>query len=255
MKCTLCRAQVNGNFHLYCGTTIETEMQKDEFNTNKTKKPFYKKCWFWVIAVIVVLSMIGKFESSNKSNNEQKMSIDLTAPYEKQEGNNSENVSENQQTQNETEHTAQHEAFSYADDEVINRFISAFNNTAKYEMDNIKKGNIKTKYFASANNCYIEIINVNDAYADCFSIKINGGQEIADRDRMFDVFAETLKVLDPLLTDNTISEAVEHLKSEQYMVNDYKISDTVTVENYVPIVELSYGKSSCRIDVISSNFR
>lgn len=39
------------------------------------------------------------------------------------------------------------------------------------------------------------------------------------------------------------------------MVSDYIISDTVTVETYVPIVELSYGKNSCRIDVISSDYR
>lgn len=86
------------------------------------------------------------------------------------------------------------------------------------------------------------MINANNAAAECFSISINGGKEISERDKMFNVFAETLKVLDPLLTDDTISEAVQHLKSEQYMVNDYKISDTVTVENYVPIVELSYEK-------------
>ena len=146
-------------------------------------------------------------------------------------------------------------AVIYADDGVVNRFISEFNEKTAYEMTDISKGNIRTKFFAYANDCYIEMINANDAAAECFSISINGGKEISERDKMFNVFAETLKVLDPLLTDDTISEAVEHLKSEQYMVNDYKISDTVTVENYVPIVELSYGKSPCRIDVISSNFR
>ena len=48
---------------------------------------------------------------------------------------------------------------------------------------------------------------------------------------------------------------VNYLKAEQYMVNAYVVSDKVTVETYVPIAELSYGKSSCRIDVISSNYR
>ena len=31
--------------------------------------------------------------------------------------------------------------------------------------------------------------------------------------------------------------------------------DKVTVETYVPIVELSYGKSDCRIDVISGDYK
>ena len=130
----------------------------------------------------------------------------------------------------------------YADDGVANRFISEFNEKTAYEMTDISKGNIRTMFFAYSNDCYIEMINANNAAAECFSISINGGKEISERDKMFNVFAETLKVLDPLLTDDTISEAVQHLKSEQYMVNDYKISDTVTVENYVPIVELSYEK-------------
>lgn len=99
------------------------------------------------------------------------------------------------------------------------------------------------------------MINANDAAAECFSVKKNGGQEIADRDRMFEVFAETLKVLDSTITEDIITKTVDYLKSEQYMVSDYIISDTVTVETYVPIVELSYGKNSCRIDVISSDYR
>lgn len=72
---------------------------------------------------------------------------------------------------------------------------------------------------------------------------------------MFEVFAETLKVLDSTITEDIITKTVDYLKSEQYMVSDYIISDTVTVETYVPIVELSYGKNSCRIDVISSDYR
>ena len=39
------------------------------------------------------------------------------------------------------------------------------------------------------------------------------------------------------------------------MVNAYVVSDKVTVETYVPIVELSYGKSDCRIDVISNDYK
>ena len=146
-------------------------------------------------------------------------------------------------------------AVVYAEDDVVNRFISEFNGKTKYKMTDISKGNIRTKFFAYANDCYIEMINANDAAAECFSVKINGGQEIADRDRMFEVFAETLKVLDSTITEDIITKTVDYLKSEQYMVSDYIISDTVTVETYVPIVELSYGKNSCRIDVISSDYR
>ena len=122
-------------------------------------------------------------------------------------------------------------------------------------MTDISKGNIRTKFFAYANNCYIEMINANDAAAECFSISINGGKEISERDEMFDVFAETIKVLDPSVTEEKITEVVNYLKAEQYMVSAYVVSDKVTVETYVPIVELSYGKSDCRIDVISGDYK
>ena len=50
-------------------------------------------------------------------------------------------------------------------------------------MGEITKGNIRTKFFAYANDCYIEMINANDATAECFSISINGGKEITERDK------------------------------------------------------------------------
>ncbi len=143
----------------------------------------------------------------------------------------------------------------YADDVVVNRFISEFNSTSKYEFSDIRKGNIRTKYFGNANGCYIEMINANDAGAKCFSVKINGGQEIADRDRMFETFGEVIKVLDPTITDSKAVEVVNNLKSQKYMTSDYVISNDVMIETYVPIVELSYGKSACRIDVISKNYK
>ena len=146
-------------------------------------------------------------------------------------------------------------AVIYAEDEVVNRFISEFNEKTKYEMTDISKGNIRTKFFAYANNCYIEMINANDTAAECFSISINGGKEISERDEMFDVFAETIKVLDPSVTEEKITEVVNYLKAEQYMVSAYVVSDKVIVETYVPIVELSYGKSDCRIDVISGDYK
>lgn len=146
-------------------------------------------------------------------------------------------------------------AVIYAEDDVVNRFISEFNEKTKYEMTDISKGNIRTKFFAYANDCYIEMINANDAAAECFSISINGGKETSERDKMFEVFSETIKVLDPSVTEERIAEVVNYLKAEQYMVNAYVVSDKVTVETYVPIVELSYGKSDCRIDVISGNYK
>ena len=99
------------------------------------------------------------------------------------------------------------------------------------------------------------MINANDAAAECFSISINGGKETTDRTKMLEVAADVIKVLDPSIDDNKIAQTITHLEGEQYMVNDYKITEDVLVETYVPIVELSYGKSDCRVDIISKNYK
>lgn len=143
---------------------------------------------------------------------------------------------------------------TYASD-VINHFINEFNKYSDFEMSDINKGNIRTKFFAYANDCYIEMINANDVAAECFSISINGGKETADRRKMLEVTADVIKVLDPAIDDNKIAQTITYLEGEQYMVNDYKITEDVLVETYVPIVELSYGKSDCRIDIISYDFK
>lgn len=78
MKCPQCGAQVDGDFCPYCGAASQTVTPKTEEtlnantpqqpqNTAKSKKPIYKKWWFWVIAAIVIFGMIGKLGSKNKS--------------------------------------------------------------------------------------------------------------------------------------------------------------------------------------------
>ena len=143
---------------------------------------------------------------------------------------------------------------TYAKDTVVNRFITEFNDIPGYDFSDIRQGNIKTKYFAYANDCYVEIINANDAYAERFSVTINGGKETTDRDRMFTVFKQVIKTLDKNISDAQINSAIEYLEAQQYMISDYKISDSVTVETYVPILEVSFNKA-CRIDIICSNYK
>ena len=143
---------------------------------------------------------------------------------------------------------------AYAEDIVVNRFIIEFNSISGHMLSDIEKGNIRTKYYAYANECYVEMINANDEYAKCFSVSINGGKEINDRDRMFGVFKQVVKTLDHSISEEQINSTIEYLKSQQYMISDYKINEYVTVETYVPILEATHSKS-CRIDVISTNYK
>ena len=197
-----------------------------------------KKVLFFVLAMVLIFSCAGcaTVDVDDISSSDNQYDSDASAKENSDDSSND----------NET---------VYASDKVVNRFINEFNDYSDFEMGEITKGNIRTKFFAYANDCYIEMINANDVTAECFSISINGGKGITERDKMFKVATDVIKILDPTIDDSKITQVITYLEGEEYMVSDYKITDNVIVETYVPIVELSYGKSDCRIDIISNNYK
>ena len=152
------------------------------------------------------------------------------------------------------EPTLTQETVVYAEDEVVNRFIIEFNANSVYEITNISKGNIKTKYFGYANGRYLEMINANDAGAEAFCLKINGGQEASDKQMMYEVFREAVKILDPSITDEMIDTTLAEFDDRDVLIEDYTLGDSLII-TYVPTKELSYGKNSCRIDIYASNYK
>ena len=265
MKCNICGTSYEGKFCPNCGAPATTEtpvvntVPSAPVAEAKKKKPIYKKWWFWVIIAIVVIGIIGG------SNGDEETPTDTSAGSFIAQSNDDANSSttDNNSTKDNdivtsTEASSDNSSTvetTYASDDVVNRFINEFNKYSDFEMSDIRKGNIRTKFFAYANDCYVEMINANDAAAECFSISINGGKETTDRTKMLEVAADVIKVLDFSISDDKIAQTITYLEGEQYMVNDYKITEDVLVETYVPIVELSYGKSDCRIDIISYDFK
>lgn len=142
----------------------------------------------------------------------------------------------------------------YVEDEVVNRFISEFNEQSTFEITDISKGNIRTKYFGSANGRYLEMINASDAGANAFCLTINGGQEDADKQSMYEVFRESIKVLDSSVTDDMIDDAISEFNNKDVLIEGYALGDSITIA-FVPTKELSYGKSSCRIDIYASSYK
>lgn len=224
----------------------EMLLQQSKHSPNN-KKIFYRKWWFWIIVIVVIVSLIQCFTNTNNSSSPRTTENNLSE-------NKTEDIKNNQASESENNDEPK-VAYHYVEDVTIDRFITEFNDKSKYDITNISNGNIKTKYFGYANNCYIEMINANNAYAQTFSIKINGGQEVSDRDRMFEVLGETLKVLDSSLSDDIINKTINQFQNEKHIVNSYKISDDIIIVNYIPIVELSYGKTSCSVDIASYNYK
>ena len=139
--------------------------------------------------------------------------------------------------------------FQYAEDELINKFINEYNAIAKYQMQDISKGNIRTKYHCKANGCWIEMINATEAAAEAFTISINSGNSEGADEKAFAVFSDMAKVFDPELTDEKINEVIsEHKKGESLY-----FSDRFTV-NFFESTEESRGKTNYRIDIMSKDY-
>lgn len=143
---------------------------------------------------------------------------------------------------------------AFAEDAVVNRFIGEFNSNSRYEITGIIKGNIRTKYFGYANGRYLEMINANDAVAGAFCLTINGGQDNATKLSMYEVFRDAIKILDSTIADDDIDAVLAEFDEKDVLVEGYQMGDNITI-TYVPTKELSYGKSSCRIDISCSNYK
>lgn len=136
----------------------------------------------------------------------------------------------------------------YADDDAINNFIIEFNDVSPYEIKDISKGNIRTKYFGYVNGRRLEMINA----PEMFVLKINGGQEQADKESMYDVFRVAIKILDESITDEMIDLSLAEFDEREVLIEDYQLGDK-TIITYVPLKELSYGNTTCRIDIRVTN--
>ena len=239
------------------------------WNPNATTKSSSKKTWLWVLGWICIfplpltILLIRKkdmkpavkygiiavawvlFLVIGMAGNSETDVPQTDTPPSYNETKNWESATDNQSTEAKV---------IYAEDEVVNRFITEFNKNSAYEITDISKGNIKTKYFGYANGRYLEMINANGAGAEAFCLTINGGQEATDKQSMYEVFREAVKILDPSITDEMIDTALAEFDNKDVLIEGYVLGDSITV-TYVPTKELSYGKTSCRIDISASNYK
>lgn len=222
----------------------------------KDMKPAVK---YGIIAVAWVLFFVIGMSGNNETDIPQN---DIPSQTESVEG---EQATDNFPTENTTaveptdsssteDNQTEDNTVSYAEDEVVNRFILEFNELSPFEITDISKGNIRTKYFGYANGRYLEIINANDAGAEAFCLTINGGQEDADKQSMYEVFREAVKVLDPSITDDMIDAAIAEFNNKDVLIEGCVLGEGITI-TFVPIKELSYGITSCRIDISASNYK
>lgn len=174
--------------------------------------------------------------------------------------NNVENISENTSEPTEvtspavsTEAEPVEKENAYVEDNVVNRFITEYNEIAATPIEEITSGNIRTKYFVHINGCYTELINANDAASKYFSITINGGKEETDKETVFDGARQVLKVLHPEASDEDINQFLTDLETKP-RTEKVTFKDTTDVR-YFSAVTLSSGKTDCRIEIDARNYK
>ncbi len=141
----------------------------------------------------------------------------------------------------------------YENDDVVNEFISAFNE--KYPESAItdaEQGNIKQKAYGHIDGVRVEMLNSYGAAAENYNMSVYGGNTDEATEAMFEAFEKVVTVLNPDLSDEQVNELMTYLTSQEYMVEDYEYEGLVIT--YVPSKELSYGKNDSRLDIASSTF-
>lgn len=234
---------------------------------NKKMKPAVKYSILAVAWLIYLLFIIAANSGDTASNDtastnttEISTAADNTISVEKTaESNSDENVESetsiavgNQDDEIIKEDTSADET-QYAEDEVVNRFINEFNSSGEYQLTDISKGNIRTKYFGDANGCYIEMINSIDAAANNFNVTINGGNSEEATEKMLEVFPAFVHVLDPSVSDEDIQNAITAFKEDGHLQEGNQLGNNLTI-TFVPCVELSWGMSASRIDIASNTY-
>ncbi len=223
----------------------------------KDMKPVLK---YGIIAAAWIVYLIIGFAGSSGDNTEKNTaeqpssSIVETIPTEEATEQKNGTPVNTEDNSVQTEDAPVEETVSFADDVVVNRFITEFNEAYDDDIHDISKGNIRTKYYGYIRDTRLEMINANGAAAEAFSISIYGGNEESDRDAMFSAFKEIAKILEPSLTNDAISAAIDELIAGDVLTENYQLGNTLSI-TYVPIKELSYGKNDCRVDILASDYK
>lgn len=147
----------------------------------------------------------------------------------------------------EKEPEAEPEVVNYADDDVVNDFIAAYNASSASPITDIDKGNIRTKYFGYSYGYYLELLHANDS--DKIKVTITETNENADAGvaGMRDVFHDIAKTVDPSLTDDEIYAYFDGLISGGVQSSGTKLGSMEI--SYSPDIELSAGHSRGHIEI------
>ena len=164
-----------------------------------------------------------------------------------EESKDEKNIEENTNNKNLSNDKNKDEKLNYAEDEVVNNFIANYNSFSNSPIDNIEKGNIRTKYFGETFGYFLEMINSSDT--NKISVTINKTNENANIgiEGMKEVFHDVIKTIIGDAIDNDINSYFDNLVSNEYMVTEEAFNKLEII--FLPDKELSKGQSRGHIEI------
>lgn len=137
----------------------------------------------------------------------------------------------------------------YVVDPLINRFILAFEKQHRYVLAGLVQN---TDLSCTA---YVDVCKVTMRSSERgLHFTLFGGDTEEVRDRMLDIFYSIAQVTDPSCTDEQAQIAVNYLKSRTETIANHRVSNYVTVNAYVPIVQMDTVQVDCRMEFTATNY-
>jgi hypothetical protein len=135
---------------------------------------------------------------------------------------------------------------TYADDDVVNDFITAYNDVSSKPIKKVEQGNIRTKYFATSDGYYLELLHANDT--DKIDVTIDETDSSADKGvkGMGNVFLNTAKAIDSSLSNSAIKTFFKKLVKGKQV--EGKTLGSLSI-SFSPDVKISSGTSRGYIEI------
>ena len=198
-----------------------------------------------VIGVLLMTSiLLGGCSVKKDIQNSSDISSETTKENSKQE----ENVETTKDSSKQETENPEKTITKYVDDKVVNTFINDYNRKSNSSLEDIKKGNIKTKYFASSYGYYLELLHANDTNKINVTINQTNENSASGVAGMKEVFHDIVKSIESSLSDDEIDNYFDNLMSNEIKTGSNL--GTLKIE-YIPDKELSNGHSRGHIKVIA----
>ena len=192
-----------------------------------------------ILSLCLILSACGG-NADTPNNGEELNASDNVIVEETPNIEETPNVEDSQQEEVVTDP----EPIYFESDEVVDKFFTDYNAIAEVviPVEEIEKGNIRTKALVYIDDLSLEIINASDFLSVSMSSSVEN-----EATTLYAIFRDTIKAMSADTADEDIQSAWNTIHESGYLVEDYDFNGVNIT--YVPSKELSWGTSNLRVDL------